>query len=105
VISPVFDLSTTSDPVLEYARWWSNDDQDGDPFDVEVSNDGGSSWAPIEQVTNIEPGWVYRTVYLSNYITPLTDQMQVRFSGTDNPNNSKDEGGLDAVSVFDISCP
>jgi len=30
--------------------------------------------------------------------------MKVRFSVIDEPNNSKDEGGIDAVEVFDIQC-
>jgi hypothetical protein len=104
LISPLLDLTGLGDPVLRYARWWANDDQDGDPFDVEVSNDGGDTWTLIERVTNIPPGWVEREIYWDDYITPLTGQMRVRFSAMDNPNNSKDEGGLDAVLVIDISC-
>ncbi|NIM50990.1 MAG: hypothetical protein GTN78_17880, partial [Gemmatimonadales bacterium] len=44
LISPTIDLSTATNPVLRYARWWANDDQDGDPFDVEISNDDGGTW-------------------------------------------------------------
>jgi hypothetical protein len=103
LISPTLDLSGTGDPMLRYARWWANDDQDGDPLDVEISNDDGGSWTLIERVTNIPPGWVERTVYISDFITP-TSLMKIRFSAMDNPNNSKDEGGVDAVRVFDIQC-
>jgi len=34
----------------------------------------------------------------------LTSQVRVRFSVTDNPNNSIDEAGIDAVEVFDLAC-
>ena len=105
LISPTLDMSSASDPLLRYARWWANDDQDEDPFDVEISNDNGASWSLIENVINIEPGWIAREVHLNDYITPLTGQMRVRFSAMDNPNDSKDEGGVDAVEVFDIQCP
>jgi len=104
LLSPVLDLSGTTNPVLRYARWWSNDDQDSDPFRVEVSNDGGSTWTLLEEVVNIPSGWVERSFYLAEYIG-LTDQMVLRFSASDNPNNSKDEGAVDAVQVFDIQCP
>ena len=104
LISPTIDLDGRANPVLRYARWWSNDDQDGDPMDVEISNDDGATWYPIETVTNIPGGWVERTVYITNYVTPLTNQMKVRFSGMDNPNNSKDEGGIDAFEVFEVLC-
>ena len=30
--------------------------------------------------------------------------MRVRISAMDNPNNSKDEGGIDAVSIYELSC-
>jgi len=104
LISPTFDLSTTTNPVLRYARWWANDDQDGDPMDVEISNDDGVTWYPIETVTNVPGEWFYKAFYITGYVTPLTDQMKVRFSAIDEPNNSKDEGGIDAVEIFDIQC-
>ena len=59
----------------------------------------------IESVANIDPGWVEQAVYITDYITPLTDVMKIRFSAMDNPNDSKDEGGIDAVEVFNIQCP
>ncbi|MFH0980333.1 MAG: hypothetical protein V2A79_02190 [Planctomycetota bacterium] len=104
LISPTLDLSATVDPVLRYARWWANDDQDSDPFDVEVSNDNGGSWIMIERAVNIPQGWVLRDVNIADYIT-LTSQMKIRFSAMDNPNNSIDEGGVDAVKIFDVECP
>jgi hypothetical protein len=103
LISPMLDLGDAENPVVRYARWWSNDDLDGDPFDVEVSNDGGQSWALIERAADIPPGWIERTAYLTDYTTP-SSQTLVRFSATDVPNNSKTEGGLDAVTVFDLGC-
>jgi hypothetical protein len=103
LISPMFDLSGTLNPVFKYARWWYNDDLDSDPFDVMVSNDNGVTWTMVEHVVNLSGGWVERTVYLKDYIT-LTSQMKVRFSATDNPNNSTDEGGVDAVKIFEVQC-
>ncbi len=103
VTSPTMDLTAMSDPLFRYARWWANDDQDSDPFDVEVSNDDGANWILVERVVNIPSGWVAREVHLTDYIT-LTDQVKVRFSCMDNPNNSIDEGGVDAVKVFEVEC-
>ena len=71
--------------------------------DVEVSNDDGDSWVLIEQVTNLTGGWVEREVHLTDYIA-LTGQMKLRFSAMDNPNDSIDEGGVDAVYIFDSPC-
>lgn len=104
VTSPMFDLSTTTNPVVRYARWLANDDQDADEYVVEVSNDDGFTWYPIETVINIEPGWVEQSFYLAGFVDPLTDEMRIRFSVEDNPNNSKTEGGLDAFEVFELQC-
>ncbi|UCF35065.1 MAG: hypothetical protein JSV78_07105 [Phycisphaerales bacterium] len=103
LISPMVDLAGTTNPVLRYARWWANDDQDSDPFDVEVSNDGGSTWVLVEHVVNIPPGWVQSAAYVADFVS-LTAQVKVRFSCADVPNNSKDEGGVDAVQVFELVC-
>ena len=35
----------------------------------------------------------------------LTDQMKIQISVEDIPNNSRDEAGIDAVEVFDVTCP
>jgi hypothetical protein len=107
LISPVFDLSQASDPMLSYARWWHNDDHDGDPFDVEISNDDGVSWVLIEHVVDPEDDpagdWVDRSVRISDFVTP-TSQVKVRFSAMDSPNNSVSEGGVDAFSIVDFYC-
>jgi hypothetical protein len=47
--------------------------------------------------------WLQATYYLTDYVA-LTDQMKVRISAEDIPNNSKDEGAIDAVEVFDVTC-
>jgi hypothetical protein len=104
LISPTFDLSGTANPVVRYARWWANDDQDGDPMDVEISNDDGGTWTLIETVADMENEWFEHAVYITDYITPLTSLMKVRFSVVDNPNNSIDEGGIDAFEVFEVEC-
>ncbi len=109
LISPMIDLSATSNPVLQYARWWFNDDHDGDPLDVEISNDGGENWTLIERVMETDPEapptdeWVERTIFISDYVTP-TAQVMIRFGASDVPNNSKNEGGIDAIRLDDIYC-
>ncbi len=107
LISPTIDLSNTTNPVLRYARWWKNDDHDFDPMDVEVSNDDGDSWVLIERVIDEEENpatdWVLRKVYLNDFITPSAN-VKIRFSAMDTPNNSINEGGIDAVLIEDIFC-
>ncbi len=106
LISPTVDLSDATDPILRYARRWANDDQGGDPFDIEVSNDRGDTWLLIERVTSTPQSRIERTAPLVGVLgsEPLTTNRVVRFSATDSHDNSIDEGGLDAFSIIDIQC-
>ncbi|HVP13394.1 MAG TPA: hypothetical protein VMV94_19635, partial [Phycisphaerae bacterium] len=104
LISPTFSLAGLHNPRLRFAYWWYNDDLDGDPYMVEVSNDGGASWVMLQTFVNLRGEWHVAEYEVVNYI-PLTSTMKLRFSVADIPNNSVDEGALDAVSVFDVTCP
>ncbi|MGI9013320.1 MAG: M14 family zinc carboxypeptidase [Phycisphaerales bacterium] len=101
LISPVFDLSA-GDAEISYARWFANDDNDADRLDVHISNDNGSSWTLVESVGNTG-GWSTYSFTVSSVIAP-TSQMRLRFSATDNPNNSVTEAAIDAVAIERFFC-
>jgi len=103
LISPTVSLHNARDALLVFACWWSNDDQDGDPLTVEVSNDDGASWQLVRVIANVPPGWVEHVVHLADHIE-LTAQMRVRFGASDVPNDSINEGGIDAVRIIDFRC-
>jgi agmatine deiminase len=106
LISPTFDLSDTTEPILRFAYWWWNDDQDSDPMQVDISNDDGATWFPVQTIANVPSEWFQQDIYVASAIDPepLTALMKVRISVSDTPNNSKDEAGIDAVQVFDFEC-
>ena len=97
----MLDLAGAVDPMLKYARWFTNDDLDEDRMDVEISNDG-DSWVLIESVPHTD-GWMERMIRMGDFIDP-TSQVLVRFSVTDSPNNSIDEGAIDTFSVWWYQC-
>ncbi|MCC7291093.1 MAG: choice-of-anchor J domain-containing protein [Phycisphaerales bacterium] len=102
LISPTFDLSASGAYTIGYARWFSNDDGDGDRLVVEVSNNNGTNWVQVESVGNTG-GWVYRTFNVLDYVAPSA-QVKVRFSATDNPNDSVTEAAIDAVRISRFNC-
>ncbi len=99
--SPVINLAG-ADALIEYRRWYFNDDGD-DPFLVQVSNNNGATWVTVETVMGIQNSWVQRTFRVGQYVPP-TAQVRVRFSAVDNPNNSITEAGVDNVAVRRINC-
>jgi hypothetical protein len=95
--SPVYDVRGFHDVTVSYARWFGNDDGDGDRLDVECSSDGGATWVAVESVGSTG-GWSETSWSIGDYVA-LTNQFQVRFSATDNPNDSITEAGVDAFRI------
>ena len=49
--SPIFDLSTAEQAFVSYWRWFGEGGNSADDeFAVDVSNDGGATWVPLERV-------------------------------------------------------
>ncbi|NNF43801.1 MAG: hypothetical protein HKO59_14725 [Phycisphaerales bacterium] len=102
LVSAAIDVSGLPDPQLGYARWFTNDDQDEDRLTVELSDDDGASWTEVESVGG-GTGWTQVTFAVADFVTP-TSTVRVRFSATDNPNNSVTEAAIDAVRFFAAEC-
>lgn len=101
LLSPVFDLSADPGAQVSFARWMSNDDGD-DQFVTEISNNGGSSWVTIDSVNNTG-GWQVLAFAPSDFVSP-TNNMRMRFSVADNPNDSVTEAALDAFQISTVVC-
>ncbi|MBU0641556.1 MAG: M28 family peptidase [Planctomycetes bacterium] len=97
--SPTLDLSDGADYWVSYAQWFYNDDGD-DVLLVEVSNGGG--WQTVESVSATS-GWEVAGFRVAGYVT-LTDQIVVRFTTDDSPNDSVTEAGIDAFQVYAYVC-
>lgn len=103
LISPVFDLGTQPEAAVSYARWFWNDDGDIDRLDVHISNNNGTTWTLVESVGHTGAQWVPHQFRIADFIAP-TAQMKLRFSATDNPNDSVTEAGLDAFAIHTLVC-
>jgi hypothetical protein len=95
--SPPMDLSTASDPVLSYARWYFNDagtSPQTRTFRVLISNDG-VNWIPVETVgptgPQVDGGWFATSFHVNTLLTPGA-AVHVRFV-------ADDAAGTDAATV------
>ena len=102
LISPTIDVADDNDATFSYAWWFTNDDNDQDRLVVEVSNNNGSSWTQVRSFSDAV-GWNTDSFLISDFVSP-TSQVVVRFSATDNPNDSVTEAAIDAVSVTTLNC-
>ncbi len=102
LLSPPLDGTTLADPMIGYARWFTNDDRVVDTLDIEISNDDGKTWVLVESVLST-PGWVTKSFRVADYVTP-NDRLRLRFSAIDNPNDSITEAGVDAITIHAVVC-
>jgi len=100
--SPLMDLSTYTDPVVRYYRWFANGGGQGNPNDtlrVELSN--GLSTVVIKRVIGQQNVWVKDTMIVSNFISP-TANMRIRFIAVDASPGHVVEAGVDRFEVIDL---
>jgi hypothetical protein len=103
LISPIFDLSSAegSTATLDYAYWSTGSAED--VLAVEASNDGGTTWVLVVEHPAGEWRWRLDSFRIDEYVE-LTDQVRLRFSAADIPDNSFTEAGLDAVLITTALC-
>ncbi len=96
--SPTLDAAGP-DPHLHYWRWWDDQGSSDDVLLVELSNDDGRSWIPLESVG---PGlfgqWIQQSFRIADVLTP-TDQLKVRFTAADLGEGHLIEAGVDGVRI------
>ena len=106
--SPRIDLAGVADPVLSYARWYSNSTglapfQAGDALKAFVSNNDGLSWVPLETVTENLFAWKTVSFRLADFVAP-TANVRIRFVVADAGSSSVVEAAIDDVQVRRYRC-
>jgi hypothetical protein len=101
LFSPTFDLSTYPNAYVRYYRWYSNDtgaSPETDDWLVDVSDDGGSTWARLDSLRSSDRTWRLVEKDLTDYID-LTTQVRFRFIASDTDPGSIVEAGVDDFSI------
>ena len=103
--SPTIDLSGMLNPFLTYHRWFSAESGplDGGTMRVEISDDAGSSWSIVEQLTQDANSWKRTRINLPDFFEPtaefLTRFTCEQFTGMDDLRVL--ECGVDDVEVVE----
>jgi choice-of-anchor B domain-containing protein len=102
LLTPLFDVSGLTDPIVSYWRWYSNDagtPAPPDTFRVDISNNAGGTWVPVERVV-ASSAWTEVTVRVSDYVTPSAI-MRVRFIAEDIGAGSIVEAAIDDFMAYE----
>lgn len=98
LVSPTFNMSSGTH-IVEIYRWFYNSTGE-DVMTIDVSNDNGATWVPVQTITDTGSSnqWLLTKFSVSAYVTP-TATVKFRLSTADQPNNSIVEGAIDNVIV------
>lgn len=97
LLSPVFDATGLTNPVVRYYRWYRNDlgiNPNSDIWRVDISNDGGGTWTSVENTLDSNPDWTRVVFRIEDLVAP-TATMQMRFVAEDADPQSVVEAGID----------
>jgi len=109
LLSPILDASGLAEPTIRYWRWYANNGNGtvDDIFEVDISDDGGSSWENVEILGPVGPGtsggWIQSTVRIADHVTP-TNQIQLRFRASDLGGGSIVEAAIDDLEIVEFVC-
>ncbi|MEM6674232.1 MAG: M14 family zinc carboxypeptidase [Planctomycetota bacterium] len=111
LVSPVFDVAGAQSASIRFSRWYSNDaggSPNADVFTIDLSDDGGASWAQADVVGPSGPGtsggWIEAEIDVASVVA-LTDQLRIRFIASDLGNGSIVEAAIDDVEVSAVDPP
>ena len=116
VISPVFDITGFTTPIVEYYRWFSNEQNfsnfKNDPWIVKVRDASTTSWQTVEATYQCDINWRRRIFRVDQYLTPGTTQIQLKFYASDSilgtwsgNGQSTMVGGIDDFAIYDKGTP
>lgn len=97
--TPVLDLSGVSFAFLRYWRWYGESGSAiDDQFVVEISDDGGANWTPVETVVSNENVWTEVTADV-DALVDLTSQVTIRFVACDLNTQGLVEAAIDDFAI------
>lgn len=110
LLSPIYDLSGASAPVISYWRWFHNSaggSANNDIMEVDISNNGGSTWQSVEVVgpggNESNGGWFQYSFNVADIVAP-TSLVQLRFIASDEGAGSIVEAAVDDIAIEDVDC-
>jgi choice-of-anchor B domain-containing protein len=107
LVSPRLDCTGMQQPLVEYARWYSNNqgsNPNADSMPILISANNGATWVQLEEVNENLGAWKTKVFAIEDFIVP-TDQVRLRFVARDLGGGSLVEAGVDDVRISYYDCP
>ncbi|OWY24046.1 T9SS C-terminal target domain-containing protein [Sphingobacteriales bacterium UPWRP_1] len=101
-----FNLMQYDNPAFSFYRWYSNDqgaNPGNDNWEVYISNNGGTTWVPVENTNVADHSWRLFALRVLDYVT-LSPDVRLRFVASDNliPGLDYEGGSLVEAAIDDF---
>lgn len=112
LVTRVYDLAGSVNPVLSYYRWYSNHagaSPFNDIFVIDISNDAGQTWQNLETIgpggDEVRGGWRYAEFNLADVFPGQSiGQVQLRFIASDYNPQALVEAAIDEFMIVEMTC-
>jgi Zn-dependent metalloprotease len=106
LISQNYNLIQVPNPAFSFYRWYSNDqgaNPGNDYWKVDISNDGGASWVPVENTNVADHSWRLVAFKVEDYVS-LSAEVMLRFVASDVliPGMEFEGGSLVEAAIDDV---
>ena len=111
-LTPILDLTTFVNPVIEYFRWYSNEqiqNYKNDPWIVQIRNTANNNWQTVERTYQADLQWRRRIFPVRAYLPSSATHIQLKFAASDsllstwnNNGQSITTAGVDDFFIHDI---
>lgn len=104
VVSPIIDITGFNKPVIEYYRWYSNDQgpRDSNPrsdiWQAQVKDANSPIWISVDYTYQSDRAWRRRVFNVRDFL-PNSNRIQVRFIAADEVITSMTGNGQNAVEA------
>lgn len=113
-ITPIIDLSSLTNPVIEFYRWYGNDQgpRDSNPrtdaWQVQMRDSSSLIWRNVDYTFQSDYNWRRRIFFVKDVLTSGSGKVQLRFIAADDVNTSLTNNGdnvveaaVDDFSIYD----
>jgi hypothetical protein len=101
LLSPVFNLSSLTEPHAFFYRWYAVNDAIDD-WQVHATTDGGANWVLLESTPFHEPFWKGVDIDLTGFLSSFS-AVQFRFTAEDPDPGQVVEAALDDFTIYDAN--
>ena len=102
--SPLYDLSSYTNPAFSYWRWYTNNtgaEPNADWWQVQITDDG-VNWVYVENTLTSDISWRKFAFRAQDFINPNSSQVQLRFIASDSAYGSLSGGSLVEAALDDL---